>query len=198
MTAIGTSNTLVALAMLLAAGSAAAADKATILSEGGAGQYWRPVAETIAMPAYPGIIADKSEDVCIGVGYMLNSDGSTSDFAMLNAWGSKTDKKTKATNPHFVAFAQNSLAAVQRWKFSSTSGRGAKVKPIYTAATFAFTTTPGADVAALRGHCTIADLSDFIAKAQAEAYGRRGNLNKNTMDRNRAQNLPEIPMKSYP
>ena len=198
MTAIGASGTLVALAMLSTAGSAAAADKATILSEGGAGQYWRPVAETIAMPAYPGIIADKSEDVCVGVGYMLNSDGSTSDFAVLNAWGSKTDNKTKATNPHFLPFAQNSLAAVQRWKFSSTSGPGSKVKPIYTAATFAFTTTPGADAAALRGHCTIADLLDFIAKAQAEAYGRRGNLNKNTMDRNRAQNLPEIPRKSYP
>lgn len=191
-------GTLIAVSLLAALGSAAAADKATILSEGGAAQYWRPVPESIAMPAYPGIVADKSEDVCVGVGYMLNTNGSTSDFAVLNAWGSKTDNKTKATDPHFLPFAQNSLAAVQRWKFSSTSGPGSKVKPIYTAATFAFSTTPGADAAALRGHCTIADLSDFIAKAQAEAYRRRGNLNKNSMDRNRTQNAPEIPLKSYP
>lgn len=189
---------LLVTALLAVLGSAAAADKATILSEGGAAQYWRPVPESIAMPAYPGIIADKSEDVCVGVGYMLNTDGSTSDFAVLNAWGSKTDPKTKPTDPHFLPFAQNALAAVQRWKFSSTSGSGSMVKPIYTAATFAFSTTAGADAAALRRNCTIADLPDFIGKAQAEAYRRRGNLNKNTMDRNRTQNPAEIPLKSYP
>jgi hypothetical protein len=197
MTAMRSRKTLLAVAMLAAVGGAAAADKATILSEGGASQYWRPVAETIAMPAYPGIVADKSEDVCVGVGYLLNPDGSTSDFAVLNAWGSKTEGKTP-TDPHFLPFAQNALAAVQRWKFTSTSGAGSQVKPIYTAATFAFTTTAGSDAAALRGRCTIADLPDFIAKAQAEAYRRRGNLNKNTMDRNRTQNPGEIPLKSFP
>ncbi len=197
-TRIANSRTLVAASLLAVLGSAAAADKATILSEGGAAQYWRPVPESIAMPAYPGIVADKSEDVCVGVGYMLNTDGSTSDFAVLNAWGSRTDGKTKATDPHFLPFAQNALAAVQRWKFSSTSGPESRIKPIYTAATFAFTTNAGSDAATLRGHCTIADLPDFIAKAQAEAYRRRGNLNKNTMDRNRTQNPGQIPLKSYP
>ncbi len=194
MTAMHSRKTLLALAMLVAVGGAAAADKATILSEGGAGQYWRPVADTIAMPAYPGIVADKSEDVCVGVGYMLNPDGSTSDFAVLNAWGSKTADK-KPTDAHFLPFAQNALAAVQRWKFTSTSGAGSKVKPIYTAATFAFSTTPGSDAAALRGHCTIADLPDFIADAQADAYRRRGNLNKGQLDRNRTQNPGEVQAK---
>lgn len=194
MTAMHSCKTLLASAIIVAAGGAAAADKATILSEGGASQYWRPVAETIVMPAYPGIVADKSEDVCVGVGYMLNPDGSTSDFAVLNAWGSKTEGK-KPTDPHFLPFAQNSLAAVQRWKFASTSGSGSKVKPIYTAATFAFSTTPGTDAAALRGHCTIADLPDFIAKAQADAYRRKGDLNKGVLDRNRTQNPGQIPLK---
>jgi len=194
MSATRSSKTLFALAMLLTAGSAAAADNVTILTEGGAGQYWRPVAETIAMPAYPGIVADKSEDVCVGVGYLLNPDGSTSDFAVLNAWGSKTADK-KPTDPHFLPFAQNALAAVQRWKFTSTSGAASKVKSIYTAATFAFSTTPGSDAAALRGHCTIADLPDFIAKAQADAYRRRGNLNKGVLDRNRTQNPDQIQLK---
>ncbi len=191
----GNINILLATALLGVFGSASAADKATILSEGGAAQYWRPVPETIAMPAYPGIIADKSEDVCVGVGYMLNTDGSTSEFAMLKAWGSKTDGKRKATDPHFLAFAQNALAAVQRWKFASTSGPNSKIKPIYTAATFAFSTTPGGDAATVRGHCTIADLPDFIAQAQAEAYRLRGNLNKGTFDRNQTQNPAQIPLK---
>lgn len=168
-TGIANSRALVAASLLALIGSAAAADKKTILSEGGVALYWRPVPESIAMPAYPGIVADKSEDVCVGIGYMLNTDGSTSDFAVLNAWGSKTDGNTKATGPHFLPFAQNALAAVQRWKFSSASGPGSTVQPIYTAATFAFTTTPGTDATTLRGHCTIADLPGFIA----DTRGRR-------------------------
>jgi hypothetical protein len=181
---------LLAAAILGAATTAAlAADKLAVLSEGGASAYWRPVAETIAVPAYPGIIADKSEDVCIGVGYLLNPDGSTSDFALLNAWGSKAGK-AKADDPRFTAFAQNSLAAVQRWKFASTAAAGTKIKPVYTAATFAFSSNPTADVASLKGNCVIADLSDFIAKAQADAYRRRGNLDKGRMDRQRAEQPP--------
>jgi len=192
MNKIGNIRILLATALLGVFGSVSAADKAAILSEGGAAQYWRPVPESIAMPAYPGIVADKSEDVCVGVGYMLNTDGSTSEFAVLNAWGSKTDSKLKGTDPHFFPFAQNALAAVQRWKFASTSGSSSKVKPIYTAATFAFSTTPGSDAATLRGHCTIADLPDFIAQAQADAYRRRGNLNKGVLDRNRTQYPDQI------
>lgn len=185
---------LLAASLLAVFGSASAADKASILSEGAASQFWRPIPETMAMPAYPAIVADKSEDVCIGVGYMLNPDGSTSDFALLSAWGSKT-AVAKPTDPHFLAFSQNSMASVQRWKFASIGGVNAKVKPIYTAATFAFSTAQGADVAAVRGHCTIADLPDFIAKAQAEAYDRRGNLNKGILDRNRTQYPPVMPLK---
>lgn len=180
---------LLAAAILGAATSAPAADKITVLSEGGAAAHWRPIAETIAVPAYPGIIADKSEDVCIGIGYMLKPDGSTSDFALLTAWGSKAGK-AKADDPRFTAFAQNSLAAVQRWKFASTAAASTKVNPIYTAATFAFSSNPTADVGQLKGHCAIADLSDFIAKAQADAYRRRGNLDKGRMDRQRAEQPP--------
>ena len=187
-------KSMLTAALLVTACAATAADKASILSEGGAAQFWRPIPETIAMPGYPGIVADKSEDVCIGVGYMLNPDGSTSEFAVLNAWGSKT-AEAKPTDPHFLPFSQNSLAAVQRWKFASVAGEGARMKPIYTAATFAFSTTAGADTSAVRNRCTIADLGEFIAKAQAEAYRRRGNLNKGVLDRNRTQYPSVINLK---
>jgi hypothetical protein len=189
-------RSLLGAAIFGAATAALAAERLTVLSEGGAAAHWRPVAETIAVPAYPGILADKSEDVCIGVGYMLKADGSTSEFALLTAWGSKAGK-AKADDPRFTPFAQNSLAAVQRWKFTSTAAAGTKINPIYTAATFAFSSNPAADVGQLKAHCVIADLSDFIADAQAEAYRRRGNLDKGRMDRAR-QTPAEIPLKSMP
>ena len=87
---------------------------------------------------------------------------------MLTAWGSKAGK-AKNDDPRFTAFAQNSIAAVQRWRFASSASGRTKVTPVYTAATFAFTTNPTADVAQLKRKCTIADLSDFIARAQADA-----------------------------
>jgi hypothetical protein len=177
-----------ALALALAGVAAAADDRLTVLNEGATGGLWRPVAETMAMPAYPGIVADKSEDVCVSVGYLLKEDGSTSDFAMLNAWGSKTDIR-KPTDPHFLPFSQNALAAVQRWRFQSVAGATAKVRPVYTAATFAFSTT-GADVGAVKGRCLIGDLPGFIAKAQADANKR--SLNRSRMDRQREMNPPVV------
>lgn len=176
-----------ALALVLA-GTAVAQDRLTIVNEGDTASLWRAVAESYAMPAYPGIVTDKSEDVCVSVGYMLKEDGTTSDFAVLKSWGSKTEK-AKPTDPHFLPFAQNALAAVQRWRFESVAGSTVKLRPVYTAATFAFSTT-GADPEGLKGRCRIADLRDFITKAQAEAS--RKNLNRGQLDRNRQQHPDTI------
>jgi hypothetical protein len=179
-------RTPLAAALVLAfAGVAVAEERLTILNEGDTASLWRPVAETIAMPAYPGVVTDKSEDVCVSVGYLLKEDGSTSDYAVLDAWGSKTDR-AKPTDPHFLPFSQNALAAVQRWRFESIAGSSAKLRPVYTSATFGFTTT-GAPVEDLKGRCRIADLPSFIKKAQEQAY-RRGDLNKGRIDRSRVEN----------
>ena len=168
-------------------GALAAEDRLTILNEGDLGSFWRPVDETMAMPAYPGIVADKSEDVCVSVGYLLKEDGSTSDFAVLGAWGSKAGT-VKPTDPHVLPFAQNSLAAVQRWRYQAVAS-GAKIRPIYTAATFAFTTS-GTDAAGLKGKCRIGDLRQFITDAQAKAS--RENINRSRLDRQRVQNPDTI------
>lgn len=168
--------------------AALGADKLNILSEGEAAQYWRPIPETMAMPGYPAIIADKSEDVCISVGYMLQPDGSTAEFSLLTAWSS-VDGSAKPSDKRFLAFAQNSLAAVQRWRFSSTAGASARTRPIYTAATFAFSTA-GTDAGQLRGRCQVKDLPDFIAKARAEADKRT--LNRARMESNRSTPAPLV------
>lgn len=185
---------LLAALALAFAGAAVADDRLTILNEGDTASLWRPVAETLAMPAYPGVVADKSEDVCVSVGYLLKEDGSTSDFAILNAWGSKTDK-AKPTDPHFLPFSQNALAAVQRWRYQNIAGASAKLRPVYTAATFAFSTS-GADVDGVKARCRIGDLQGFIAKAQAEAS--RNNITRGRMERMRVQNPDTITPRINP
>jgi hypothetical protein len=179
------------LALAIACTGAVAGEGLSILNEGDLGSFWRPMDETMAMPAYPGIVADKSEDVCVSVGYLLKEDGSTSDFAVLSAWGSKTDK-AKPTDPHFLPFAQNALAAVQRWRYQAAAG-SAKVRPIYTAATFAFSTS-GADPSGVKGRCRINDLRQFITDAQAKAS--KNNITRSRLDRQRVQNPDMIQGRS--
>ena len=175
---------------------ALAADRVTIVSEGVSASVWRPDPAVPPMTAaYPSKIVDKTEDVCIGIGYLLKEDGSTSDYSLLTSWGSK-DEAGAQPGGRLDPFAQNAVAAVSRWRFVPLDGgKRSALKPLYTAATFAFSSNPAADLEALRGHCTIADLPAFVAKAQAAAY-KKGNLNKGQMERNRAQNPAAIPLKN--
>lgn len=181
---------------LALAGLALAADRVTIVSEGVSASVWRPDPAVPPMTAaYPSKLADKTEDVCIGIGYLLKEDGSTSDYSLLTSWGSK-DEAGAQPGGRLDPFAQNAVAVVSRWRFVPLDGgKRSALKPLYTAATFAFSSNPAADLEALRGHCTIADLPAFVAKAQAAAY-KKGNLNKGQMERNRAQNPAAIPLKN--
>jgi len=181
---------------LALAGMTLAAERVTIVSEGVSASLWRPDPAVPPMTAaYPSKIVDKSEDVCIGIGYLLKEDGSTSDYSLLTTWGSKGEQGAEPGG-RLDPFAQNAVAVVSRWRFVPLEGgKRAALKPLYTAATFAFSTNPAADLEALRGHCTIADLPAFVAKAQAAAY-KKGNLNKGQMERDRMQNPPAIPLKN--
>lgn len=181
---------------LALAGMALAADPVTIVSEGASASLWRPDPAVPPMAAgYPSKLADKTEDVCIGIGYLLKEDGTTSDYSLLTSWGSKGDAGAQAGG-RLDPFAQNAVAVVSRWRFVPLDGgKRAALRPLYTAATFAFSTNPAADLEALRGHCRIADLPDFVAKAQAAAY-KKGNPDKGRMERNRAQNPAAIPLKN--
>ena len=180
-------------ALVVAAALAATAVRAddhrlNILDEGEVLATWRPVAETLAMPAYPGVIADKSEDVCVSIGYMINDDGSTSDFAVLDAWGAQAEG-IKPIDPHFLPYSQNALAAVQRWHYQSEGGTRVHRRRVYTAASFAFSTT-GADVEALKTRCRIADLKGFMDRMRTESL-------KRNFDRGRSEvSAPLAPPKS--
>lgn len=184
---------LLAASLLSTAGAVTAADRPTIASEGPLAA-WRPVAEQVTarpMPGYPGRLADKSADVCVSIGYLIGQDGSTTNYALLKSWSS-ADQGKKA-NPDLVTpFAQNSIAAVQQWRFTPGEGFARKPQPVYTAATFAFAGDQPGDKSQVREHCAINDLPEFIANVQAEAY-KRGNLKKSEIDRNQVQNPPAPP-----
>jgi len=172
-------------------GGSLAADRVAILSEGAAASLWSPAPGVArVLPPYPANLADKSEDACVSLGYLLKEDGSTSDFAVLTSWGSKTTEG-KAPAGHFDPYAQSASAAVKEWRFVPAGGGHANIKPIYTAATFAFSSNPATDLKPLRDHCVIADLPEFIKRAQEDAY-KKGNLNKGQMQRDRTQNPPMI------
>lgn len=175
---------------------ATAADRASIISEGGAAAVWRPAPGPKVVPGYPSTAADQAEDVCVSIGYLLNKDGSTSEFSLLKTWGAKTPDSVKGRSK-LTPFAQLAMAAVERWKFVPAGGGGAEIQPVYTAASFGFSNNPAADKEQIRQRCVISDLSAFIAKAQQEAY-KRGNLNKGRMDRARNMNpatvTPRVPV----
>jgi hypothetical protein len=179
-----------AAALLLVAGSGLASDHLIIVSEGGTGKDWKPAPDLApASPAYPGVVADKSDQVCVSVGYLLNKDGSTSDFTLLKSWSAKHPAGAEL-DTYVDPFARNALAAVQRWRFVPVR-EGSTPRAAYTSASFAFSTDPAADQSALRGHCGIDNLKAFIAKKQADAY-QRGNLKKGEIDRDRVNNPPDL------
>lgn len=177
------SLSLLAGALLLATAASLAADRVDVISEGGNNKFWTPPAAPLA-PAYPAVVTE-NDKVCIGVGYMIEKDGSTSGFMVLKSWSAahgSGDDAAKATEP----FARNALAAVQQWKFTPVTA--GKERKVYTATTFAFDRDAQGDAAALRGHCKVGNLSAFITKAQEDAY-RTGNLHKGLEERDRQNNV---------
>ena len=177
------SRILLASALLLSLVAPVVAERIDIISEGKANKVWNAPADPLA-PGWPSTVTS-NDQVCVGVGYMIEKDGSTSGFLVLKAWSrdhGEGDKAAHAIDP----FARNVLAAVQQWKFTPVSA--GKERKIYTATTFAFDKDAQGDAAALKERCMVDNLSVFIAKAQAKGF-ETGNLKKGEEDRQRQQNV---------
>ena len=174
---------LLASALLLAIAAPVVAERIDILSEGKQNKIWVAPANPLA-PGWPSTVAG-NDQVCVGVGYMIEKDGSTSGFMVLKSWSRDHGEGDKAA-PAIDPFARNVLAAVQQWKF--TPVQAGKERRMYTATTFAFDKDAQGDAAALKQRCVVDNLSAFIAKAQSDGY-RTGNLKKGEEDRQRQQNV---------
>ena len=168
---------------IFASGMTLATGTPSVISEGGAGAFWRQANSDLVLP-YPANAPDPAEDVCVSIGYLIKEDGSTSDYVLLNTWTSK--HKALPSSDKYAGFAQGAVAAVmhRRYAPAQAPAPGIASTPVYTATTFAYTGKADADQAALRARCSIADLPGLVARAQKS--GRRdGSLRRAEMERAR-------------
>jgi hypothetical protein len=147
---------------------ASAADKIRIADEGEIGPQWTLVPGTQLLPPYPDAYARDPEEVCLVVGYLVNADGRTSDFALLKSWTSGTN--SRARTDFWEEFGDLASRAVAQWRYAPAGTAAAE--PVYTAATFVFGTR-GA-VADTRARCSIPDLGTRLAELRYDPRaGRR-------------------------
>jgi len=116
----------------------------------------------------PVAVADKGRDVCLNIGYLITSDGSTANFTQLKAWSSAggDEPRQKEVEP----YAQLAAAAVSKWRFVPAQP---KAHPIYTSATFAFDGSKARPVEDIRARCRIIDLLDHVEQAKVATTNRR-------------------------
>lgn len=160
-------RTLLFAAMVAIALPATASDRIPIVDEGGANQQWTPVPGTVLMPAYPAEYASQPEEVCLTVGYLLNADGHTSDFALLKSWSSGGNPGSRTG--FWETFAGAASQALAQWRFAPKPGV-ASTEPVYTAATFVFGPTGATGVQA---HCAISDLATRLLELRTNDRSRR-------------------------
>ena len=159
-------RTLLLAAMIAVALPALAADKIKIADEGKLDQ-WSLVPGTQLMPPYPEAYAGNPEEVCLVVGYLVNADGTTSDFSLLKSWTSGSNSRSR--NKFWADFADLASRALSQWHYSPKGASSAA--PVYTAATFVFGTPQAA--AATKENCAISDLTRRLVDLRYDARAGR-------------------------
>lgn len=135
-----------------------------IAGEGRIGDRWMLAdGATLATPVYPAHLAGRGDDVCVALGYRIQPDGRTSDFAVLKQWSSAGDRQQE---DYWRAFAEAGADALSQWRFQARPGVAAR--STYTVATVVFSADPG-DGAASREHCRIDDLAAFLQQAASHS-----------------------------
>lgn len=159
-------RTLILAAMIAAALPALAADKIMIADEGKLEQ-WSLVPDTQLMPPYPEAYASHPEEVCLVVGYLVNADGTTSDFSLLKSWTSGSNARSR--NKFWADFADMASRALAQWHYAPKGASAAA--PVYTAATFVFGAPQAA--AATKDNCAISDLTKRLVELRYDSRANR-------------------------
>jgi len=165
---------------LLVAGLAAANPRVTIVSADELATQWTPdpaVQKVVA--GYPSNAIDKSHDVCVTIGYEIGEDGKTSGFNELNSWTSGTEDGA-ATPAEVTPYSQISAAVVSRYHYVPVG----KAKKVFTSATFAFDGSKKVGEAAIRSHCEISNLKDYVAQLKSKKNDK-GDLETENLRRHR-------------
>jgi hypothetical protein len=145
----------------------AAGDRIRIADEGKIGDQWSLVPGTQLMPPYPEAYARNPEQVCLVVGYLVNADGSTSDFSLLKSWTSGSNARGRSK--FWTEFGDLASRALAQWRYAPRDA--ASAQPVYTAATFVFG-TPGA-AAATKEHCELIDLAERLSELRYDGHAGR-------------------------
>jgi hypothetical protein len=159
-------RTLLIAALAAAALPAMAADSIRIADEGKIGDEWSLVPATQLMPPYPEAYATEPEEVCLVVGYLVNADGTTSDFSLLKSWTSGSNSRSR--KDFWTEFADLSSRALAQWRYAPKT---AASKPVYTAATFVFGAP--ANAADTKTHCEVSDLTTRMVELRYDPRSSR-------------------------
>ena len=147
------------LLALAALSEAHAEDKIRIVNEGGIRDEWTLAPGTkLPVPAYPKAHEANQAEACVAIGYLLNADGTTSDFALLKAWSAAEPKRD--VDGYWTEFARDASDALARWKFMPRP-EVASPRPVYTVATFMFAASNQME---LRKRCAIPNLAMRLAE----------------------------------
>lgn len=148
--------------------SAQAPEKIAVANEGGIRDRWMLAPGTsLPVPAYPKAYEASGAEVCVAIGYVLNADGTTSDFSLLKSWSADEPKLHR--DEYWSTFAADASAALARWKFSPRPDV-AEAKPVYTVATFLFGAKSATE---LRRKCAIPSLSTRLVELRYDAKAGR-------------------------
>lgn len=149
---------------------ASAADRYKIVNEGGIREHWAAAdGAKFTGPGYPAAFASRGDDVCLAMGYAINEDGTTGDFAIVKAWSSSRGEK-EPEEGFWQAFGQAGAAALAEWKFKPRVINGAV--PTYTVATLMFQGKGTVSSADLRGKCAVSDLRTAVQQKKADKFMR--------------------------
>lgn len=169
-----------ALSALLLMGCCApvlGADKIRVVNEGGIRDEWTlPAGVQLPIPTYPSAYAAERVEACVAIGYLVNPDGTTSDFALLKAWSSR-NSSGRSAQEYWSAFAQAGAQALSQWRFEPRP-EVATARPVYTVATLLF----AAKSPHLRDRCAISDLAARLREFRGDPGSRR-KMDLNLYDR---------------
>lgn len=158
---------LVVAAMAAATFPVMASDRIPVLNQGAIDAQWTIVPGTQLMPPYPDSYAKDPEEVCMVVGYLVNADGTTSDFALLKSWAS--GGSSRARSKLWAEFADLSSRALAQWRY--TPKDPASALPVYTATTFVFGNQ--ANALATQEHCAVPDVAQRLVELRYDPRAGR-------------------------
>lgn len=165
-----------------------------IVDEGRLAQNGITSDSSFAAPGFPASLASRGDNVCVTIGYKIQSDGSTTDFGVLKSWSSSSDDK-RPQGGYWEDVINVTGSAVSQWKFRKADG--GKLAPLYTAATFSFRGNDPMEPSQLRAKCLITDLTAYVQEIKGKRY-RNGQPDTFTAEQFRRQSQSQGSMMSSP